>query len=290
MMHGIGDEDGVAKTMALEVAMVSHCYGQKKALDAVSFSIPAGSFTVLLGLNGAGKTTLFSLVSHLYDTRQGSIRVFGRDIRREPGEALRRLGIVFQARTLDLDLSVGQNLAYHAALHGMGRRDAMVRIRELLAQVDMADRLHDKARNLSGGQMRRVEIVRALLHRPSLLLLDEATVGLDIRSRADILAAIRALVKQTGLSVFWATHLIDEVDQADDVVILDKGRVLVAGAVADVVRQEGARDIGGAFAGLTSGALHSGLSVVTTAAIGGRSDLAANCEIEAMAPLVGVVR
>ncbi|MND56812.1 Daunorubicin/doxorubicin resistance ATP-binding protein DrrA [compost metagenome] len=290
MMHGIEDEGGPAQAMALEVAMVSHSYGQKKALDAVSFSLPAGSFTVLLGLNGAGKTTLFSLVSHLYDTRHGSIRVFGRDIRREPGEALRRLGIVFQARTLDLDLSVGQNLAYHAALHGIGRRDAMVRIRELLAQVDMADRLHDKARNLSGGQMRRVEIVRALLHRPSLLLLDEATVGLDIRSRSDILAAIRVLVVQTGLSVFWATHLIDEVDEADDVVILDKGRVLVAGAVADVVRQAGARDIGGAFAGLTSGASRSGLSVVTAAAIEGKSDLAANGEVEAMAPLVGVVR
>lgn len=290
MMHGIENEGGPAQAMALEVAMVSHSYGQKKALDAVSFSLPAGSFTVLLGLNGAGKTTLFSLVSHLYDTRHGSIRVFGRDIRREPGEALRRLGIVFQARTLDLDLSVGQNLAYHAALHGIGRRDAMVRIRELLAQVDMADRLHDKARNLSGGQMRRVEIVRALLHRPSLLLLDEATVGLDIRSRSDILAAIRVLVKQTGLSVFWATHLIDEVDQADDVVILDKGRVLVAGAVADVVRQSGARDIGGAFTGLTSGALHSGLSVVAVAAIGESRDLAARCEVDAAAPFVGVAR
>ncbi|MBB4350749.1 ATP-binding cassette domain-containing protein [Aliirhizobium cellulosilyticum] len=290
MMHGIEDEGGPAQAMALEVAMVSHSYGQKKALDAVSFSLPAGSFTVLLGLNGAGKTTLFSLVSHLYDTRQGSIRVFGRDIRREPGEALRRLGIVFQARTLDLDLSVGQNLAYHAALHGMGRRDAMVRIRELLAQVDMADRLHDKARNLSGGQMRRVEIVRALLHRPSLLLLDEATVGLDIRSRADILATIRALVAQTGLSVFWATHLIDEVDQADDVVILDKGCVLVAGAVADVVRQAGARDIGGAFAGLTSGASRSELSVAAVAAIGESRDLAARCEVDAAAPLVGAAR
>jgi len=287
-MHGIDDE--AAKVMALEVAMVSHSYGQKKALDAVSFSIPSGRFTVLLGLNGAGKTTLFSLISHLYDTRQGSIRVFGRDIRRAPGEALRRLGIVFQARTLDLDLSVGQNLSYHAALHGIGRREAMVRIRELLAQVDMADRLHDKARNLSGGQMRRVEIVRALLHRPSLLLLDEATVGLDIRSRSDILAAIRALVVQTGLSVFWATHLIDEVDEADDVVILDRGRVLVAGAVADVVREAGARDIGGAFAGLTTGASRSGLSVVTCAAIEEKSGLAARCEVDATAPLVGASR
>lgn len=289
-MNGIDDEDGPVRTMALEVSMVSHSYGQKKALDDVSFSIPAGRFTVLLGLNGAGKTTLFSLISHLYDTRLGAIRVFGQDIRRAPGEALRRLGIVFQARTLDLDLSVSQNLAYHASLHGIGRREAMVRIRELLAQVDMADRLHDKARNLSGGQMRRVEIVRALLHRPSLLLLDEATVGLDIRSRSDILATIRALVAETGLSVLWATHLIDEVDETDDVVILDKGQVLVAGTVADVVRQAGARDIGGAFAGLTTGASRSGLSVVSSAVIEGKSALAASCDIDATAPLVGASR
>jgi len=289
-MNGIDDEDGLVRTMALEVSMVSHSYGQKKALDDVSFSIPAGRFTVLLGLNGAGKTTLFSLISHLYDTRQGAIRVFGQDIRRAPGEALRRLGIVFQARTLDLDLSVSQNLAYHASLHGIGRREAMVRIRELLAQVDMADRLHDKARNLSGGQMRRVEIVRALLHRPSLLLLDEATVGLDIRSRSDILATIRALVAETGLSVLWATHLIDEVDETDDVVILDKGQVLVAGTVADVVRQAGARDIGGAFAGLTTGASRSGLSVVSSAVIEGKSALAASCDIDESAPLVGASR
>jgi ABC-2 type transport system ATP-binding protein len=237
---------------ALEVANLSHAYGVHKALDAVSFSIPAGRFTVLLGLNGAGKTTLFSLISHLYDTRDGSIRVFGRDIRRFPGEALSRLGIVFQARTLDLDLSVAQNLAYHAALHGIGRREAMARIEDLLLSVGMADRLHDKARNLSGGQMRRVEIVRALLHRPSLLLLDEATVGLDIRARADILATIRALVVDSGLSVLWATHLIDEVEEADDVVILDRGRVLAAGGVADVVYAAGTADIAGAFAGLVS--------------------------------------
>jgi ABC-2 type transport system ATP-binding protein len=236
---------------ALDVSGVSHSYGQKKALDGVSFTIAPGRFTVLLGLNGAGKTTLFSLVSHLYDTREGSIRIFGHDIRHASGEALRRLGIVFQARTLDLDLSVGQNLAYHAALHGIGRGEAMARIRTLLGQIDMADRLHDKARSLSGGQMRRVEIVRALLHEPSLLLLDEATVGLDIRSRADILATIRALVEASGIGVLWATHLIDEVDDKDEVVILDKGRILAAGPVAAIVRQTGSADIRQAFASLS---------------------------------------
>jgi ABC-2 type transport system ATP-binding protein len=236
---------------ALDVSEVSYRYGQKPALADVCFSVMPGRFTVLLGLNGAGKTTLFSLISHLHDTGDGTIRIFGHDIRRQPGEALRRLGIVFQARTLDLDLSVCQNLCYHAALHGIRRRDAVPRIVELLAQIGMGDRLHDKARSLSGGQMRRIEIVRALLHRPSLLLLDEATVGLDIQSRADILKTIRGLVMRDAITVFWATHLFDEVEDGDQVVILDKGRVLADGRVGDIVQSVGKDSIRQAFSALT---------------------------------------
>jgi ABC-2 type transport system ATP-binding protein len=241
----------MAEQAALVVSSVTYLYGQRKALDTVSFSLPPGRFTVLLGLNGAGKTTLFSLISRLYATRHGTIHVNGHDIRHEPGPALRKLGVVFQARTLDLDLSIAQNLTYHAALHGLGRREAMARIEALLLQIGMSDRMHDKARNLSGGQMRRVEIARALLHQPSLLLLDEATVGLDIRARADILATIRSLVAERGISVLWATHLIDEVEGSDAVVILDKGRVLAAGSVAGVLQETGTSDIRQAFAALT---------------------------------------
>jgi ABC-2 type transport system ATP-binding protein len=250
-MQHVKANDAVSLPAALDVSAVDHRYGQKQVLYDISFSIAPGRFTVLLSLNGAGKTTLFSLVSHLYNTRHGTIRIFGHDISREPGEALRRLGIVFQARTLDLDLSVHQNLSYHASLHGIGRREALSRIRALLAQMDMSDRLHDKARSLSGGQMRRIEIARALLHRPSLLLLDEATVGLDIQSRAEILATIRELVATDGISVFWATHLIDEVEGGDHVIILDKGRVLADGKVDDVVRSCGANSIREAFATLS---------------------------------------
>ncbi|YBV97885.1 ATP-binding cassette domain-containing protein [Phyllobacteriaceae bacterium JZ32] len=236
---------------ALELISVSHAYGTRKALDTVSFTIAPGRFAVLLGLNGAGKTTLFSLISHLFATRSGRICIFGHDISRKPGDALRRLGIVFQARTLDLDLTVRQNLSYHASLHGIGRRETRRRIESLLETIDMADRLHDKARNLSGGQMRRVEIVRALLHRPSLLLLDEATVGLDVKSRAAILADIRRLVHEEGISVLWATHLIDEVSDADQVIILDKGRLMADGGVEDVVAVAHAGTISEAFARLT---------------------------------------
>ncbi|MGE0282501.1 MAG: ABC transporter ATP-binding protein [Rhizobiaceae bacterium] len=244
---------------ALDVAVVSHSYGQKRALDNVSFSIAPATFSVLLGLNGAGKTTLFSLISHLYDTRKGAIRIFGYDIRRAPGEALRRLGIVFQARTLDLDLSVYQNLSYHASLHGIGKADAKARIDALLEAVEMTGRLHDKAGSLSGGQMRRIEIARALLHRPPLLLLDEATVGLDVQSRAGILANIRQLVASEGISVFWATHLIDEVEDADEVVVLHQGKLVASGRVGEVVAATGEKNLAKAFGVLTGkGALSGG--------------------------------
>ncbi len=250
-MQHVRTGDGTNDVAALDVAAVSHSYGLRRALNDVSFQIAPASFTVLLGLNGAGKTTLFSLISHLYDTRHGSIRIFGHDIRRAPGEALRRLGIVFQARTLDLDLSVYQNLSYHASLHGIGAAEARRRIEAVLDTVEMSGRLHDKARSLSGGQMRRVEIARALLHRPHLLLLDEATVGLDVQSRAGILASIRKLVETEGISVFWATHLIDEVNDSDHVVVLADGNLVAKGSVKEVVMATKAKTIGEAFAKLS---------------------------------------
>lgn len=240
-------------TDALAIRNLSYAYGARKALDDVSFSVASGSFTVLLGLNGAGKTTLFSLVTRLYAARAGAIDIFGHNVMREPGAALRRLGVVFQARTLDLELSLIQNLVYHAALHGVGPREACELGLAALQRAGLAERAHDKARALSGGQMRRVEIARALLHGPRLLLLDEPTVGLDIRARADLLAHVRSLVRDEGLGVLWTTHLIDEIDGSDQVVVLHHGRVLAAGPARDIVAAHGARDIGDAFGKITGG-------------------------------------
>src|SRR4030095_8287374 len=127
---------------------------------------------------------------------------------------------VFQPRTLDLDLSVTQNLLYHAALHGIARRDAHARGEQMLARLGLADRAGSKVRDLSGGQMRRLEIARALLHRPRLLLLDEATVGLDVKARADILDHVRRLVTEQGIGVLWATHLFDEIGSPDDLLVM----------------------------------------------------------------------
>jgi ABC-2 type transport system ATP-binding protein len=232
---------------ALEARHVSHSYGARKALDDVSFSVARGAFCVLLGLNGAGKSTLFSLVTRLFALRRGVLTVLGSDLSREPRKALAQLGVVFQSRTLDLDLSVAQNFHYHAALHGIGKAQAAARTEDLLAAVQLGDRAGDKVRDLSGGQMRRVEIARALLHSPRLLVLDEPTVGLDIGARADILALVRGLVANEGLSVLWATHLTDEISETDDVIVLHKGKVRASGAVTELLRQTGAGDIKQAF-------------------------------------------
>ncbi len=239
------------ETVALNVKNLSHAYGSRRALNGVSFGVPAGRFAVLLGLNGAGKSTLFALVTRLYDAREGTIEVFGNDVSRAPGEALRRLGVVFQSRTVDLDLSIMQNLAYHAALHGISGHEGAKRAIELLEWFDLSDRRNEKVRNLSGGQVRRVEIARALLHRPKLLLLDEATVGLDIRSRADIIGHVRRLVGEENIGVLWATHLIEEVTPQDSVVVLHQGLVLAEGAVSEVVSANGGGDMKTAFANLT---------------------------------------
>lgn len=236
---------------ALAIAGVSHSYGNRKALDDVTLDVPQGAFTALLGLNGAGKTTLLSLVTRLFDTKVGSISVLGHRIDREPGEALRRLGVVFQARTLDLDLSVMENLLFHASLHGIGGRDARERGRAALADVELLDRAKDKARNLSGGQMRRVEIARSLLHNPRLLVLDEPTVGLDVASKVVILRHVRRLVSERGVGVLWTTHLFDEVQPDDRVAVLHGGKCLARGTVAEIVAAQGAPDIRSAFTALT---------------------------------------
>ena len=238
-------------TPALAIEGVSHAYGARRALDEVTFAVQPARFAVLLGLNGAGKSTLFALITRLYATRRGRIRIFDHDVARASGEALRILGVVFQSRTLDLDLSVMQSLLYHAALHGIGKRDARARAEEVLTRIALSDRARDKVRNLSGGQMRRVEIARALLHRPRLLVLDEPTVGLDIKSRADILSHVRQLIAEEGVGVLWATHLIDEVADDDQIVVLHQGRVLADGVAAQVVADCGAENVREAFTRLT---------------------------------------
>ena len=246
-----GAETATDATPALEVAGIGHSFGDLHALDDVSFAVWPGEFTVLLGLNGAGKTTLFSLITRLYHNRKGSVRIFGLDIRRHSSQALAWIGVVFQQPSIDLDLSVAQNLYYHASLHGMSRRRAQEKMETELSRLNMLERAHDKVRQLSGGQRRRVEIARSMMHRPRLLLLDEPTVGLDIDGRHAIIEHVRRLCSEENMAVLWATHLIDEVDERDRVIVLHEGRVLAFGGVAEVTRNAGTATIAEAFANLT---------------------------------------
>lgn len=241
----------VGAAPALVVKNVSHRFGDKLALDDVSLEVPRAKFVVLLGLNGAGKSTLFALVTRLYDNVTGEIRIFGYDVRRRASAALQRLGVVFQSRTLDLDLSLKQNLLYHCALHGIRGRVARARTARALEIVGLSDRARDKVRNLSGGQARRVEIARSLLHRPALLLLDEPTVGLDIGSRESVINIVRSLVETEGLGVLWATHLFDEVRPTDLVAILHEGHVLFTGTVPALLAKTGTQNVSDAFRTIT---------------------------------------
>ena len=156
-MHGMN----TIEPPAVAIEGVSHSYGARRALDNVNVSIAPSTFAVLLGLNGAGKSTLFSLMTRLYAVQRGHIRIFGYDVGTAASEALRMIGVVFQPRTLDLDLSVVQNLTYHAALHGIGNREGRKRADDVLERIALSERAKDKVRNLSGGQMRRLEIARA---------------------------------------------------------------------------------------------------------------------------------
>jgi len=235
---------------ALSIEGLGHRFGQRRVLSDVSFSVAPGDFTVLLGLNGAGKTTLFSLATRLYVQREGIIRIFGMDIREHASECLRQIGVVFQQPTLDLDLSVEQNLYYHASLHGLSHREAAHRGATELERVGLADRRRDKVRQLSGGQRRRVEIARCLLHRPRLLLLDEPTVGLDIASRQFMLDHTRQLCREDGIAALWATHLIDEVGEGARAVVLHKGDVRAVGPAAQLLGQTRTPSMRAAFESL----------------------------------------
>ena len=232
---------------ALQIKNVSHKFGEFKALKNVSIIIDSGDFTVLLGLNGAGKTTLYSLITRLYNNNSGSIKIHNFDVREESSNALKNIGVVFQQPTLDLDLSVEENLHYHSSLHGLSFADAKERIEEEIRRIDLTEKLKNKVRSLSGGQRRRVEIARSLLHKPKLLLLDEPTVGLDIGSRQMILKHVKSLCKKGQLAVLWATHLIDEIDKGEKVVIIHKGEIVESGDVIKIVKKTKQKNIRDAF-------------------------------------------
>src|ERR1700719_3786726 len=236
---------------ALLLDKVVKTYGRIRAVDGVSLRAHAGEFIALLGPNGAGKSTLFQLLSGLFTADSGRIEVMGHDMSRDPVPALAGLGIVFQQPTLDLELSVTANLLFHAGLHGMPRATALRRIEEELAQLGLKERAHDKTAQLSGGNRRRVELARALLHETRFVLMDEATVGLDPASRGDLLKLMLAMREERSVAVLWATHLCDEVADADRVIVLHRGKVLADTTPAQFIKTAGAATIEQGFLGIT---------------------------------------
>jgi ABC-2 type transport system ATP-binding protein len=216
----------------LRASDLHKAYNGKPALKGVSVSMRAGEMLALLGPNGAGKSTLLQLLTGLFTPDQGTITILGHDMRQHPARALAGLGVVFQQSALDLDLTVMANLLFHTDLHGLPRKTAFERIDVQLAAIGLQDQAKAVVRTLSGGTRRKVELVRALLHRPNVLLMDEATVGLDPASRQQLLDTVRGLCRDQGLAVLWATHLIEEVQSADRLMLLHQGTVRFDGNVA----------------------------------------------------------
>jgi ABC-2 type transport system ATP-binding protein len=238
------------QNMVLEVRGIRKAFGATQALLGVDLHLAAGEFVALLGPNGAGKSTLFQILSGLFAPDAGEVTMEGVALRRDPPKILARLGVVFQQPTLDPELSVTANLRFHTRLHGLGSREAEARIEAELARFGLAERARDPVRALSGGNRRRVELARALLHRPQVLLMDEATVGLDPQSRRDLLGHVHGLCRERGVGVLWATHLVDEAEGADRVVVLKAGRVLFDGPPADLRTRTGHEDLAEAFLSL----------------------------------------
>ena len=224
------------KKNILEINNIDFSYGKKRVLNNISFSIKEGTFSVLLGLNGAGKSTIFSLITRLQNLVVGEISINNYSIK-DYSKALKDIGIIFQEPTLDLDLTVKQNLYYYGSLKGLDFKETIKTIQDEIKKLELENHLDTQVRNLNGGHRRRVEILRALINKPKLLLLDEPTVGLDLKSRFDILAYVRELVKTKNISVLWITHLFDEVEENDDITIIKAGEIVDSGIVKEIVNK-----------------------------------------------------
>ena len=215
---------------AVEVSRLSHHYGARRALDRVSFRIARGEVFVFLGPNGGGKTTLFRLLSTLIPVQSGDVSILGHDVVREVVSIRERIGVVFQAPSLDKKLTVRENLACQAALYGL--RGSALRDRQqlLLEQLGLTERAAEVTEQLSGGLRRRVELAKGLLHDPDLLLLDEPSTGLDPGARADLWEYLERLRSQRNVTIVLTTHLLEEAERADRIAILDQGKLVALDA------------------------------------------------------------
>ena len=236
----------------LNIQSLSKSYGSIKALNEVSFSLAEGEYASLLGPNGAGKTTLFQILTGLFASEKGNVLINNFDMRSNAIDALAHIGVVFQQITLDMDLTVMENLKFHSNLHGINDKEFRKRVKAELEQVNLSDRINDKVRSLSGGQKRRIELARSLLHKPKLLLLDEPTVGLDPQSRRDLLDYVIKLKEERKMVVLWATHLVDEAEKSDTVIVLNKGKIIKKDTPQNITKEYNKDTLHDAFVSLTS--------------------------------------
>lgn len=221
-----------ASEPAVSVSQLSFDYGNSPALNSVSFDVAKGCLFGLLGPNGSGKTTLFRLLATLLPMQSGRVTVLGRDLATEPQQIRQSLGITFQSPALDVRLTVQENLACHGAIYGLSGKTIHERSSELLAELQLADRRNEKVERLSGGQKRRVELAKGLMHRPSLLLLDEPSTGLDPGARRQFWELISA--QRKNMTIIVTTHLMDEAEHCDQLLLLSKGEVVAEGSPAEL--------------------------------------------------------
>ncbi|WP_437202660.1 ABC transporter ATP-binding protein [Planctomicrobium sp. SH664] len=224
---------------AVHVEDLQFRYGERVALNGVSFAVPEGEIFGLLGPNGSGKTTLFRVLSTLLPLQQGSARIGGRDLATDPDGVRRLIGVTFQSPSLDGKLTVQENLVHQGHLYGMRGSGLRQRISEVLEQLKVADRARDFAEKLSGGLKRRVEIAKSLLHSPQILLLDEPSTGLDPGARHDLWTTLQALRDSSGVTVLVTTHLMEEAERCTRLAILDLGKLIAEGTPNELREQVG---------------------------------------------------
>ncbi len=218
----------------IEIKDLKKYFGDVKAVDGISFSVKKGELFAFLGLNGAGKSTTISVICGSLKKDSGSVTVCGEDIEKNPDAIKSRIGVVFQNSVLDKPLSVYENLKSRASLYGITGKEFEKRLAELTALFDLKDILRRPVGKLSGGQRRRIDIARAIIHRPEILILDEPTTGLDPQTRQTVWAVINDLRKNEGITVFLTTHYMEEAAEADNVVILDAGKIAAEGSPLDL--------------------------------------------------------
>ena len=214
---------------AIDVTGLSYRYGSRQALNDLTLAIQTGEIFALLGPNGGGKSTLFRILSTLIPPQQGEVRMLGHDLRRQAPQIRREIGVVFQAPSLDKILTVGENIRHQAALYGLPGRVWRPRRDELLQQLRLTDRLHERVETLSGGLRRRVELAKGMIHRPRLLLMDEPSTGLDPGARSDLWDYLYRLRDRHQVTILLTTHLLEEADKADRLAILNAGSIVAVG-------------------------------------------------------------